>query len=207
VIRSWRRSATGWVVGVGEGRGRGGDGRPLSWRTYSWSTTRRCRWLTISMRSVSSAGTVRMHRSAKQSARGHRGAILTLWIPPRREQRQGGGELAGPVAEEESDLGEVIAQVPHEVTDLWGGLWAVGMGGRAQQRYRSAEHLHDEEHQDPLERHRGSPRGRSHRPTGSTPACAETAPRSCRCLGPVPAGSVTAAGHSRSWTLPRDGQA
>jgi hypothetical protein len=118
-----------------------------------------------------------------------------------------GSELASPVAHEESELGDAIAQIHHEVAELLGGPSAVGMGGRAQQMYRSAGHLQDEQHIDPLKRHRGSPRGKSRRPTRSTPACAETAARSCRCPGPVLAVSATAATHGGSWTLPRDGRA
>jgi hypothetical protein len=64
-----------------------------------------------------------------------------------------GGELAGPVAHEESKLGDAITQIHHEVAELLGGPSTVGMGGRAQQMYRSAGQLQDEEHIDPLKRH------------------------------------------------------
>ena len=46
-------------------------------------------------------------------------------------------ELAGPVADEEPELGEVIVEVHHEVADLLGGPSAVGVGGRAEQVHGS----------------------------------------------------------------------
>jgi hypothetical protein len=63
-------------------------------------------------------------------------------------------ELASSVSDQESELGDAIAQVHHEVADLLSGPSAAGMGGHAQQMYRSVGHLQDKEHIDPLERHR-----------------------------------------------------
>jgi hypothetical protein len=45
----------------------------------------------------------------------------------------------------------------------------------------SGSDLQHEEHVDPLERHCGSPRGRSRRAASSTPGRAGTVARSCRC--------------------------
>jgi hypothetical protein len=49
----------------------------------SASTARRCRWLKINMRSVSSALTVRTNRSAKQFARGYpaNGTLVRPSVP------------------------------------------------------------------------------------------------------------------------------
>jgi len=65
-----------------------------------------------------------------------------------------GGELAGPVADEESELGDAVIEVHHEVADLLGGPSAVGVGGRAQQVHGPIANLQHEEYVDPLEYHR-----------------------------------------------------
>jgi hypothetical protein len=48
---------------------------------------------------------------------------------------EGCGELAGPVADEDLELGEVIAEIHDEGADVLGGPSALGVGGRAQQVY------------------------------------------------------------------------
>jgi hypothetical protein len=55
------------------------------------------------------------------------------------------GELAGPVSDEEPELGGALAEIHHEVADLLGGPSAVGVGGRAQQVHGSVGHLQDED--------------------------------------------------------------
>jgi hypothetical protein len=52
-----------------------------------------------------------------------------------------GGELAGPVSDEEPELGGALAEIHYEVADLLGGPSAVGVGGRAQQVHGSVAHL------------------------------------------------------------------
>ncbi len=42
------------------------------------------------------------------------------------------GELAGPVADEEPELGDAIVKIHHQVADLLGGPPTIGIGARAQ---------------------------------------------------------------------------
>ena len=64
------------------------------------------------MRSVSSVLAVRTNRSAKQFALGHRGGILTVSMPaPAKTVVEGGGELAGAVADEEPEGGGAVVDV------------------------------------------------------------------------------------------------
>jgi hypothetical protein len=50
------------------------------------------------------------------------------------------GELAGAVSDEESELGDAVIEVHHEVADLLGGPSAIRVGGRAQQVHGSVRH-------------------------------------------------------------------
>jgi hypothetical protein len=60
-------------------------------------------------------------------------------------------ELAGPVANEDPELGEAIAEIDDEVVDGLGGSSALGVGGRAQQGYGPVSDLQEDEHGDPRE--------------------------------------------------------
>jgi hypothetical protein len=124
--------------------------------------------------------------------------VIGAWSPrgPGRRWSQG-----------EPDLGEVIAEIHHQVADLLGGPRAVRVRGHAQQVHGPSADLQHDEHGDPLEPHRGSPRGRSRRPASLTPGCAGTAALSCRCPGPAPEVSATAGEHGGSWRLPRGDRA
>jgi hypothetical protein len=64
------------------------------------------------------------------------------------------GELTGSVSDEEPELGEAIAKVHDQVTDLLGSPPAIGIRSRAQQVHRPVADLQHEKHVDPLERHR-----------------------------------------------------
>jgi hypothetical protein len=59
-------------------------------------------------------------------------------------------ELAGPVADEEPELGDALTEIHHQVADLLGGPPAVRVRGRAQQVHGPVADLQDEEHVDPL---------------------------------------------------------
>src|SRR5918998_705354 len=108
-------------------------------------------------------------------------------------------ELAGPVADEEPELGDAIVEVHHEVADLLGGPSAVWVGGRAEQVHGSVGDLEDEEHVDALE----CDCAVHVEEASSTPGCAGTVARSCRCPGPGPAVSPTAGERGGSSRLPR----
>src|ERR671917_2628425 len=107
------------------------------------------------MRSVSSARTVRMNRSAKQFARGQRGGILTMWIPT--SVRTASNEAVNWLARSRTRNRNWVTRSPRSITRLRiccvvhrpSGLVIV-----PQQVHRSAGHLQDEEHVDPLEHHR-----------------------------------------------------
>jgi len=63
-------------------------------------------------------------------------------------------ELAGPIADEEPEFSDAIAEIHHQVTDLLGSPSAVRIGGHAQQMHGAGGNLQDEQHVDPLECHR-----------------------------------------------------
>ena len=122
---------------------------------YVASTPRKCRWPKISMRSVSSALTVRTNRSAKQFARGQRGGIFDhadAGIGQDRIKRH--CELAGAVPDEEPELGDTLTEIDHQVADLLGGPLPVRVRGRPQQVHGSCADLQHEEYVDPLQRDR-----------------------------------------------------
>jgi hypothetical protein len=58
----------------------------------------------------------------------------------------------GPVSDEEPELGDVVAEIHDQITDLRGGPSAVEVRGGAQQVHEAAGHFQHEEHVDPLER-------------------------------------------------------
>jgi hypothetical protein len=58
-------------------------------------------------------------RSAKQFVRGQRGGIFAMSIPAPAWTASNGGELAGPVADEESDGGGAVVKVHQQVAGLW----------------------------------------------------------------------------------------
>jgi hypothetical protein len=60
-------------------------------------------------------------------------------------------ELAGPVADEEPELGDAVAEIHDQVADLLGCPRAVRVRCRTQQMHGSAGDLQDEEHVDALE--------------------------------------------------------
>jgi hypothetical protein len=96
---------------------------------------------------------------------------------------EGRGELTGPISHEEPELREAIAKIHHQIADLLGSPSTVRVRGRAQQVHRPAGDLQHEQHVDPLERHRGSPHGKSRTPASSMPARAGTVARSVGAPG------------------------
>ena len=80
------------------------------------------------MRSVSSALRVRTNRSAKQFARGKKrrnSHHVDTGIGQDSIERR--GELSGAVSDEESELGDAIAEIHHQIADLLGGPSAIGV--------------------------------------------------------------------------------
>jgi hypothetical protein len=97
---------------------------------------------------------------------------------------EGGGELAGPVADKKPELVDSITEIHHEVADLLGGPPAVRIGRRADDVDVAAADLQDEEHVDPLEGERAvdvEEVAGQHRRC----LCVGTAARWCRCAGPL----------------------
>ena len=64
------------------------------------------------------------------------------------------GKLAGPIADEEAEFSDAIAEIHHQVADLLGSPSAIGIDGHAQQMHGAGGNLQDEQHVDPLECHR-----------------------------------------------------
>src|SRR3954447_13941662 len=121
---------------------------------YVASTCCRCRSPKISIRSVTSVRTVNTKRSAKQFARGHRGGILTTRCPRLPGPRRRRCELPGAVADEEPELGDMLAEVHDEVTGLLGGPGPVRMFGDAQNVQVAVADLEGNQHVDPPQRER-----------------------------------------------------
>jgi hypothetical protein len=83
-----------------------------------------------------------MNRSAKQFARRHRGGIRTTWMPT-SDRTASNDAVNWPARSRTKNrkLGDVIAEIHHEVADLLGGPSPVRVGGRVQQVHRSVRHL------------------------------------------------------------------
>jgi hypothetical protein len=71
-----------------------------------------------------------------------------------KDSIEGGGELTGPIPDEEPELREAIAKIHHQVADLLRRPSAVRVRGHAQQMHRPAGDLQHEQHVDPLGCHR-----------------------------------------------------
>src|SRR5437764_4341387 len=106
------------------------------------------------MRSVSWVLLVRTDRSAKQVARGHRGGILTTWMPT--SARTASNDAVNCPARSRTRNRTWVMRSPRSMTRLrtcWVVHWPLGFVV-AQQVHGSAGDLQDEKHVDPSQRHR-----------------------------------------------------
>jgi len=92
------------------------------------------------------------------------GEAVRAWTPRRdldhlnscvRQDRvERGRELSGPVADEESEPADVLAEVHQQVAGPLGGPGSVGMPGHAQHVQGAVADLEHEQHVEPLQRER-----------------------------------------------------
>ena len=162
----------------------------------------------ISMRSVTSARTVRTKRSAKQFARGHRGGILTTSMPASaRTASNDGRELSGAVADEEPEPGGAVAEIHDEVAGLLGGPGPVGMSGHAQDVQVAVADLEHEQHVEPSQRERAVDVEEVDREHAGGLGAQELPPAGVGVPRPVPVGCGGASGSAGSSRRRRGGRA
>jgi hypothetical protein len=104
---------------------------------------------------VTSVRTVNTNRSAKQFARGHRGGILMYFntcVGQHLVERC--RELSGPIADEESEPGDVFPRSMRRLRGLPGGPGSVRMRGDAQDVQVAVADLQSEQDVDALQRDR-----------------------------------------------------
>ena len=125
------------------------------WASYSARASRRCRSPKISIRSVTSVRAVSTNRCAYAFARGLRGRDRHgVDAGAGQDRAERGGELPGPVTDQEPETGGTITQIHQQIADLLHGPGPVRVRGDTEDVHAAGADLHDEQAVQALQGHR-----------------------------------------------------